>query len=52
MFRVAKELLVAMFWVFLILIVGYFLLDFLVNRNIPLAGSVASWVEQHSQPSA
>lgn len=52
MFRVAKELFIAMFWVFLILIVGYFVLDFVVNRNIPLASSVGSWIEQHSQPGA
>lgn len=47
--RVTKEFLVAMFWVFLILIVGYFLLDFLINRNVPLAGPLASWVESHTQ---
>ena len=50
--RVVKELFIAMFWVFFILIVGYFLLDFVVNRNIPLASTVGSWIERHSQPNA
>jgi hypothetical protein len=50
--KVIKELFIAMFWVFLILIVGYFVLDFVINRNIPLASTFASWVEKHSQAGA
>lgn len=50
--RVVKELFIAMFWVFFILILGYLILDFVVNRNIPLASSFGSWIERHSQPSA
>jgi hypothetical protein len=47
--KVVKELLLAIFWVFFILIIGYFLLDFIINRNIPFASNVASWVENHAQ---
>ena len=38
-------------WVFLILIVGYFVLNFLSGRfSGNIIGQSASWVEQHSQP--
>lgn len=47
--KVTKEFFIAMFWVFLVLIVGYFILDFLINRNVPILGSVSSWVEAHAQ---
>lgn len=52
LWKVTKELFIAMFWVFLILIVGYFILDWIVNRNIPLASTVASFVEKHAQSNA
>lgn len=52
LWKVIKELFIAMFWVFLILILGYFVLDFVINRNIPFASSVASFVEQHAQANA
>ena len=47
--RVLKEFLIAIFWVFLILIVGYFILDFMINKRVPILGGIASFVEQHAQ---
>jgi len=37
-------------WVFLALIVGYFILNFVAARGIPGLSTGATWVEQHSQP--
>lgn len=52
LFRFGKELFWTIFWVFVALIVGYFVLQFISNRNIPLLSNVSSWVEQHSQAGA
>ena len=51
LFRFGKELFWTIFWVFVALIVGFFVLTWLSNRNIPLISNASSWVEQHSQPS-
>lgn len=46
--KILKEFLIAIFWVFLILVVGYFILDFMINRNVPLLGPISSWVERYA----
>ena len=48
--KVLKNLGRSIIWVFFILIVGYFVLNFIAQRGIPFASSGATWVEQHSQP--
>lgn len=42
LFRFGQELFWTMFWVFLVLIVGFALLGFLSSRNVPLSGWIAS----------
>ena len=48
--KILKNLGRSIVWVFFILIVGYFILNFLSQRGIPFVSSGSSWVEQHSQP--
>lgn len=50
MYKFLKELFWTIVWVFIALIVGYFILTWISNRNIPLLSSVANWTETHSQP--
>lgn len=52
LFRFGKELFWTIFWVFVALIVGYFVLNFLSGKNIPVLSSISSWVESHSQAGA
>lgn len=47
--RFGKELFWTIVWVFVALIVGYFVLNLLISRNIPLLSNVSSWVERYSQ---
>lgn len=51
LFKFGKELFWTIFWVFIALIVGYFILTFLSNKNIPFISSASSWVEQHASAS-
>lgn len=51
MFRFGKELLWTMIWVFVVLILGFFLLNWLSTTNLPFISNSAQWVESHAQPS-
>jgi hypothetical protein len=48
--KFGKELFWTMFWVFIALIIGYFILGWLAGKNIPLLSNISSWVETHSTP--
>jgi len=52
MFKFGKELFWTMFWVFAVLIIGFFFLSYLSNKfSGNIIGTTASWVESHAQPS-
>lgn len=50
MYKFGKELFWTIVWVFIALIVGYFILSWISNKNIPFLGSIATWAEKYSQP--
>lgn len=49
LYRFGVELFWTIVWVFIALIVGFFLLSWISNRNIPLLSTFASWAESHAQ---
>ncbi len=50
LYKFGAEIFWTMFWVFLVLIIGFAVLTFLSNRfSGNVLGSTASWVEQHAQ---
>lgn len=48
--KIVKNFFRGAVWVFAILIVSYFILNFLASRGIPILSTGATWVEQHAQP--
>ena len=49
--KIFRNLAHSVVWVFFILIVGYFVLNFLAGHfSGNFIGTSATWVEQHSQP--
>lgn len=49
LFKFGAEIFWTAFWVFLVLIVGFMVLTFLANKNIPFISNASSWVESHAQ---
>lgn len=50
LFRFGEEIFWTMFWVFLVLIVGFALLSFLTSRfSGNIIGNTSSWVNAHAQ---
>lgn len=50
LFKFSEEMLWTIFWVFLVLIIGFAILSFLANKfSGNIIGSGASWVESHAQ---
>jgi len=48
LFKFGKELFWTIFWVFIALIVGFFVLSWISNRQIPLLSTASTWVEQNA----
>lgn len=49
--RIGSELLWSLIWLFILLIIGFFILNWLASTfSGNVVGSSASWVEQHAQP--
>lgn len=49
--KVGGEFVWTMFWVFIVLIAGFWLLSFVASKfNGNIVGGAASWVENHATP--
>jgi hypothetical protein len=47
--KLLKEFLVTMFWVFAVMIVGFFVLNWLASQNLPFISPSATFIEHAAQ---
>lgn len=50
LWRFGKELFWTAFWVFLVLIGGFALLNWLRSTSLPVLSTASGWVETHASP--